>query len=68
MYEILPAVRAVMDQIRELNKMAMTIDRDTTMSPEQRRKEIDELRAEQNEIARVVFSLRKEARDIQMGL
>lgn len=68
MYEIRPAVRAVMDQIRELNKMAMAIDRDTTMSPEQRRKEIDELRAEQNEIARVVFSLRKEARDIQMGL
>lgn len=68
MYEIRPAVRAVMKQIRDLNKMAMEIDKDTTLSPEERRKEIDELRAEQNEIARVVFSLRKEARDIQMGL
>ena len=68
MYEIRGAVRTVMEEIRRLNKMAMDIDKDTTLSPEQRRKEIDELRAEQNEIARVVFSLRKEARDIQMGL
>jgi hypothetical protein len=68
MYEIRPAVQAVMKQIRALNKIAMEIDKDTSMSPEERRKEIDELRVEQNEIARVVFSLRKEARDIQMGL
>lgn len=68
MYEIRPAVQAVMKQIRALNKIAMDIDKDTSMSPEERRKEIDELRVEQNEIARVVFSLRKEARDIQMGL
>jgi hypothetical protein len=67
MYEIRPAVQAVMEQIRALNKIAMEIDKDTTLSPEERRKEIDELRVEQNEIARVVFSLRKEARDIQMG-
>lgn len=67
MYEIRPAVQAIMEQIRALNKIAMQIDEDTSMSPEERRKEIDELRVEQNEIARVVFSLRKEARDIQMG-
>jgi hypothetical protein len=67
MYEIRPAVQAVMKQIRALNKIAMEIDKDTSMSPEERRKEIDELRVEQNEIARAVFSLRKEARDIQMG-
>ena len=68
MYSIRGPVQGVMDAIRTLNEAAMTIDRDTSLSPEERRKLIDELRAEQNEIARVVFSLRKQARDIQAGL
>jgi hypothetical protein len=68
MYSIREPVKSVMDAIRTLNETAMTIDRDTSLSPEERRKLIDELRVEQNEIARVVFSLRKQARDIQAGL
>jgi len=68
MYSIREPVKSIMDAIRTLNETAMTIDRDTSLSPEERRKLIDELRVEQNEIARVVFSLRKQARDIQAGL
>jgi hypothetical protein len=67
-YSIRGPVQGIMDAIRTLNEAAMTIDRDTSLSPEERRKLIDELRVEQNEIARVVFSLRKQARDIQAGL
>ena len=67
MYAIRDSVQSVMNEIRTLNEAAMTIDRDTSLSSEERRKRMDELRAEQNEIARVVFSLRKEARDIQAG-
>lgn len=66
-YAIREPVKGIMDAIRTLNEAAMTIDRDTSLSPEERRKRIDELRAEQNEIARVVFTLRKQARDIQAG-
>jgi hypothetical protein len=58
-------VQAAMGAIREANKLSIAIDRDTSLSPEERRKAIDELRAEQNDIARQVFSLRKMARDIQ---
>ena len=65
MYAIRPAVQAVMGAIRTLNQTAMTIDKDKSMSPEERRKAVDELRAEQNEIARQVFLLRKQAREIQ---
>jgi polyhydroxyalkanoate synthesis regulator phasin len=68
MYSIREPVKSIMDAIRTLNEAAMTIDRDTSLSPEERRKLIDELRVEQNDIARVVFSLRKQARDIQAGL
>ena len=67
MYAIRDSVQSVMGAIRTLNDAAMTIDRDTSLSSEERRKRIDELRAEQNEIARIVFSLRKQARDIQAG-
>ena len=58
-------VQAVMGAIREANKLSIALDRDTSLSPEERRKAIDELRTEQNDIARQVFSLRKMARDIQ---
>jgi polyhydroxyalkanoate synthesis regulator phasin len=68
MYAIRDSVRAVMQSIRTLNEASRMIDRDTSMSPEERRKAVDELRAEQNEIARTVFMLRREARNIQLGL
>jgi polyhydroxyalkanoate synthesis regulator phasin len=67
MYSIRGPVQGVLDSIRSLNAAAQAIDKDTSLSPEERRKRITELQLEQNEIARVVFSLRKMARDIQMG-
>lgn len=68
MYSIREPLQGVMGAIRTLNDAAMTIDRDVSLSPEERRKLIDELRVEQNEIARAAFSLRKQARDIRAGL
>ena len=68
MYSIRDAVQGVMESIRSLNDTAKLIDRDTSMSPEERRKAIDELRAEQNDIARQVYMLRKQAMNIQLGL
>lgn len=65
---IRPIVKSTMDAIRTLNEQARTIDKDKAMSPEERRKLINELRVEQNNIAKTVFSLRKQARDIQYGL
>lgn len=65
---IRPIVKSTMDAIRTLNEQARTIDKDKAMSPEERRKLINELRVEQNDIAKTVFSLRKQARDIQYGL
>jgi hypothetical protein len=56
-----------MDNIRALNQAAMVIDRDTSLSPEERRKRIDELRVDQNKLAQQAQMLRKLARDIQMG-
>jgi len=67
LYSIRGPVQGVMASIRALNQAAMTIDRDTTLSPEERRKRIDELRVEQNKLAQQAQSLRKMARDIQMG-
>lgn len=68
MLGIRPAVKAVLDDIRALNEQARLIDKDTSISSEERRKLINGLRAEQNEIAKIVYSLRKDARDIQLGL
>jgi hypothetical protein len=67
LYSIRGPVQGVMSGIRALNQAAMTIDRDTTLSPEERRKRIDELRVEQNKLAQQAQMLRKMARDIQMG-
>jgi polyhydroxyalkanoate synthesis regulator phasin len=67
MYSIRGPVQGVLDSIRSLNAAAQAIDKDTSLSPDERRKRITELQLEQNEIARVVFSLRKLARDIQTG-
>lgn len=67
LYSIRGPVQGVMASIRALNQAAMTIDRDTSLSPEERRKRIDELRVEQNKLAQQAQSLRKMARDIQMG-
>ena len=67
LYSIRGPVQGVMASIRALNQAAMTIDRDTSLSPEERRKRIDELRVEQNKLAQQAQMLRKMARDIQMG-
>lgn len=65
---IRPAVQATMNAIRTLNEQARAIDKDKAMSSAERRELINELRVEQNNIAKTVFSLRKQARDIQYGL
>jgi hypothetical protein len=67
LYSIRGPVQGVMDNIRALNQAAMVIDRDTSLSPEERRKRIDELRVDQNKLAQQAQMLRKLARDIQMG-
>jgi len=67
LYSIRGPVQGVMSGIRALNQAAMMIDRDTSLSPEERRKRIDELRVEQNKLAQQAQALRKMARDIQMG-
>jgi len=67
LYSIRGPVQGVMSGIRALNQAAMMIDRDTSLSPEERRKRIDELRVEQNKLAQQAQMLRKMARDIQMG-
>ncbi len=68
LYSVRSSVQGVMDGIRTLNKAAMAIDQDKSMSPEERRKLIDELRVDQNKLAQQGMALRKMARDIQMGL
>lgn len=68
LYSIRGAVQGVMDGIRTLNKASMAIDQDKSVSPEERRKLIDELRIDQNKLAQQGMALRKMARDIQMGL
>lgn len=68
LYSVRGAVQGVMDGIRTLNKAAMAIDQDKSMSPGERRKLIDELRVDQNKLAQQGMALRKMARDIQMGL
>jgi hypothetical protein len=67
LYSIRGPVQGVMGNIRALNQAAMILDRDTSLSPEERRKRIDELRVEQNKLAQQAQMLRKMARDIQMG-
>lgn len=68
MYSIRPQVQSLMETIRVMNESTQAINRDTSLSPEERRKLIDDLRAEQNDIARQVWQLRREARNIQLGL
>jgi len=67
-YSIRPQVQSLMETIRVMNESTQAINRDTSLSPEERRKLIDDLRAEQNDIARQVWQLRREARNIQLGL
>jgi hypothetical protein len=67
LYSIRGPVQGVMEGIRTLNKAAMAIDQDKSVSPEERRKQIDLLRVDQNKLAQQAQMLRKLARDIQMG-
>jgi len=67
LYSIRGAVQGVMEGIRTLNKAAMAVNQDKSVSPEERRKQIDLLRIDQNKLAQQAMMLRKMARDIQMG-
>ena len=67
LFSIRGPLQGIMETIRTLNEAALMIDRDTTLSPQERRQRVDELRAQQNEIARQVYMLRNLARNTQRG-
>lgn len=64
-YMIRDDIKSVMERIRELSKTAREIDTRTEYSPEERRQAINELRAEQNMLARQTYTLRRRAVIIQ---
>lgn len=53
-------VRSTMEAIRELNAQARAIDKMTDLTPEERRLLINDLRTQQNDIARAVYRLRRQ--------
>jgi len=57
-----------MKTIKELNDEAALVDRTTEIDEGERRMLINQLRAQQNEIAQQVGMLRTQARKIQQGL
>jgi hypothetical protein len=60
LYVVRPEVRSLMETIRELNRQAMTIDKMTDISRAERRQLINELRAQQNDVAKAVYRLRRQ--------
>jgi hypothetical protein len=67
LYSIRPAVQGLMTAIRSLNAAARQIDKTTDIGTDERRRRIDELRIEQNDLARQALMLRKLAMNIQLG-
>ena len=68
LFSIRPAVSSLMKTIKELNDEAALVDRTTEISRAERRVLINQLRAQQNEIAQQVGMLRTQARKIQQGM
>jgi hypothetical protein len=58
-------VSALLREVAELSKAAREIDKDASMTPDERRQAINQLRVLQNEYAQDVFRLQKMARDLQ---
>ena len=65
LYVVRGEVRSTMEAIRNLNAQARAIDKMTDISSEERRQLINELRAQQNEIARDVYRLRRQVSEEQ---
>ena len=65
---IRPAVSSLMKAIKELNNQASIIDRATDLTKEERRTLINQLRAQQNELAQQSEALRTQARRTEQGL
>jgi hypothetical protein len=65
LYVVRGEVRSTMEAIRNLNAQARAIDKMTDISSEERRQLINELRAQQNEIARDVYRLRRQVAEEQ---
>jgi len=61
-------VSSLMKTIKELNDEAALVDRTTEISRAERRTLINQLRAQQNQIAQQVGLLRTQARKIQQGM
>jgi hypothetical protein len=68
LFSIRPAVSSLMKTIKELNNEAALVDRTTEIDEGERRMLINQLRAQQNEIAQQVGMLRTQARKIQQGM
>lgn len=68
LFSIRPAVSSLMKTIKELNDEAALVDRTTEISGAERRTLINQLRAQQNQIAQQVGLLRTQARKIQQGM
>lgn len=65
LYTIREPYKALMNDIRELNKQALAIDRMKGISPEERRQMITDLVIAQNDIANQFTVLRRIAREVQ---
>jgi hypothetical protein len=58
-------VRSTMEAIRELNAQARAIDKMKDLTPEERRLLINDLRTQQNDLARAVYRLRRQVAEEQ---
>jgi hypothetical protein len=65
LYVVRSEVRSTMEAIRALNAQARAIDKMTDLSPEERRVIINDLRAQQNDLARDVYRLRRQVTEEQ---
>jgi len=65
LYVVRSEVRSTMEAIRALNAQARAIDKMTDLSPQERRVLINDLRAQQNDLARDVYRLRRQVTEEQ---
>ena len=68
LYSIRGAVQNYMEKVRQLNEMAMKVDKSEDFTPREKREFIDEMKEYQLQLARDVFALRKLARDAQASM
>ena len=70
LYSIRAYTKPLIDQVKELDSIARTYDRDPSIPPEEKREFMDELKHQQQQIARQVLALEAQARaiDAEMAL